>query len=177
MKNVKTKIYAELVKPSLVYKDSFLEALKEFQTEGKNIYLHTTEPIEDFDTLLLKIKEKEEGINLPEGWVPQTELWLVENGKFIGWVKIRYQLSENLLKQGGHIGYAIRPSKWKMGYGSDILKLALPVAKGLGIKKALLTCDDDNLGSIKIIEKNGGVLENTIIYEGKLKRRYWISNK
>jgi len=43
----------------------------------------------------------------------------------------------------------------------------------------LITCDDDNTGSWKIIEKNGGILDNKINdpRDGKLVRRYWIEVK
>lgn len=97
---------------------------------------------------------------------------------FIGKVNIRHRLNKNLLKAGGHIGYTIRPSERRKGYGTLILRLALPKAKALGIKKALITCYEDNIGSRKIIEANGGVLEDTATTnEGVVKRRYWITIK
>ena len=46
--------------------------------------------------------------------------------------------------------------------------------------KVLLTCDDNNIGSAKIIEANGGILENIIKGEKdgeSKKRRYWITIK
>lgn len=107
--------------------------------------------------------------------MPASTRWLVDDGEFIGRVSVRHQLTEKLLQEGGHIGYGIRPSKRKMGYGTKILELALPLAKSLVIDKALLTCNDENLGSQKIIEKNGGVLENKVQLPTKLERRYWIS--
>jgi predicted acetyltransferase len=60
-----------------------------------------------------------------------------------------------------------------------MLAMALPMAKELGILRVLVTCDDNNLGSIKTIEANGGRLENKVeVGEGKpLKRRYWIELK
>ena len=180
-KGQKLEQMGELVRPSLAYKDSFIEAVREFQAEGSHIYLHSEMDLtaleEGFEDFLAKIKEREEGTNLPEGRVPQTELWLVEDGKFIGWTKIRHKLNDALLEYGGHIGYAIRPSDRNKGYGTRILELALPFARSLGVQNVLLTCDDDNTGSVKIIEKSGGVLENTSRSpEGKLKRRYWIKN-
>ncbi len=171
------KLSVKLVKPSLEYKESFLEAVREFEDKNENFYLHGKKPSDDFNEVLQKIKKYEEGKDLPADRVPQTQLWLVEGDKFIGWVKIRHKLSESLLLQGGHIGYSVRPSERKKGYGTKILKLALPVAKSLGIYSVLVTCDDDNVGSVKIIEKNNGVLEDKIQNEGKLKRRYWIENK
>jgi predicted acetyltransferase len=88
-------------------------------------------------------------------------------------------LNDFLLKQNGHIGYFIRPSKRKMGYGKKILQLGLLEAKKMGLPKVLITCDEDHFASQKIIEANGAILENIIETEnGKPKtRRYWINLK
>lgn len=165
----------ELVKPSLQYKDSFLDAAEEVIKAGEgDAHFHALLQSKSFDEFLAKLKEREEGVDLEEGRVPQTELWLVDKGEFIGLIKIRHRLNDILLKRGGHIGYMIRPSKRKMNYGNKILAMALPVAKSLGIDRALLTCKDTNIGSAKIIENSGGILENKITDGGERIRRYWI---
>jgi predicted acetyltransferase len=78
---------------------------------------------------------------------------------------------------GGHIGYVVVPEFRRQGYATSILRLSLKIARDkLGISRVLVTCDDDNRGSIRTIEKNGGILEN-IINGPDLdtpKRRYWI---
>ena len=51
-----------------------------------------------------------------------------------------------------------------------MLAASLPVAGALGIDPALLTCEESNTGSRKIIETNGGQLEDN--RDGKL--RYWV---
>jgi predicted acetyltransferase len=51
-----------------------------------------------------------------------------------------------------------------------LLAAALPVTRSLGIDPALLTCDEDNTASRKVIEANGGVVEDK--RGGKL--RYWV---
>ena len=107
--------------------------------------------------------------------VPATVYWLVEGDEFIGHVSIRHELNAALEKQGGHIGYAIRPSKQQQGYGSRLLELSLPKAKKIGIQKALLTCDKSNAASRKIIEKNGGAFSDEISINGKAVLRFWIS--
>ena len=59
-----------------------------------------------------------------------------------------------------------------------MLRQSLQIARQrLGLKRVLVTCDDDNVGSIKTIEKNGGVLENIVAgRDGDTpKRRYWIA--
>lgn len=172
----------KLVFPSSEYKDSFIQALKEYQAtdaaDRKDIYELNSEDLEkDFTLYVSKLLSESEGKNLPDGYVPQTTYWLIDNDEFIGRVSIRHTLTELLLREGGHIGYDIRPSKRNKGYGKKILQLSLPKAKELGIHKALVTCDENNIGSKKIIEANGGVFENVIeIGKGRPRKlRYWIT--
>jgi predicted acetyltransferase len=176
--------FMKLVVPSSDYKESFIQAARECQNEIEekatvNSYLYTL-PVDtlqnDFKSYLKKIEGESFGKGLPEGFVPQTTYWLVDHGEFIGRVSIRHILTEHLLKEGGHLGYDIRPSKRKLGYGKRILTLALPKAKALGITKVLVTCDETNLASKRIIEFNGGAFENSIsLDEGKPKKlRYWF---
>jgi len=167
---------AELVKPSEKYKGSFIEAIKDFQSEGRDMDFDVEDLNKNFEKLVVRYENNERGIDLRDGYVPDTTLWLVEGDEFIGKVSIRHKLTEKLSREGGHIGYQIRPTKRNMGYGTEILKQALPVAYELGISKVLVTCDDNNIGSAKIIEKNGGVLENKMQCGKDLKRRYWIDN-
>jgi predicted acetyltransferase len=51
-----------------------------------------------------------------------------------------------------------------------MLAAALVIAHDLGVESALLTCDDDNVASRRVIERNGGMLEDE--RDGKL--RYWV---
>jgi len=116
------------------------------------------------------------GRDLPDKFAPNTFLVGVIGKRIIGRVSIRHVLNDYLSSVGGHVGYGVIPSERRKGYGSKILNLALPVAASLGISRLLLTCDDDNPGSIKVIENNGGVFENLIqdTNSMKMKRRYWI---
>lgn len=94
----------------------------------------------------------------------------------VGRVSIRYQLNDYLFKFGGHVGYVVAPSFCRKGYATEILRQTLPIARSVGLKRILLTCDDDNVASQRVIEVNGGVLENVVWEEGLRvpKRRYWI---
>lgn len=174
----------ELVEPSARYKDSFMQAAKEFAADESNSWRHPkyAEALEhesDFAAFVASMHAQARGENLPDGFVPQTDYWLIDDGDFIGRVSIRHEFTEHLLTVGGLIGYDIRPSKRGRGYGNKILELALPKAKSLGLKRVLITCDVTNEASKKIVENNGGVLENQVPNPetGVDKLRYWIDIK
>jgi len=118
-----------------------------------------------------------EGRNLPPGYVPETFLFAFVGPRIVGRVAVRHALNPFLERDGGHIGYVVVPEFRRRGYATEILRQALRIARErLGLERVLVTCDDGNLGSIRTIEKNGGVLE--AIASGpdldKPKRRYWI---
>jgi predicted acetyltransferase len=119
------------------------------------------------------------GKGLPDKFVPNTFLVGVVDGQIIGRLSIRHLLNDFLERIGGHIGYGIIKSYRRQGYGTEMLKQALPICSSLGIKKVLITCDIDNFGSLKVIEKCGGIFEN-VTNDSQLKiqkRRYWIDIK
>jgi len=167
-----------LARPNIIYKSSFLKALAEFQKEGRDLDCDKKELARDFSAFVAKIKSWSKGKNLPPGYVPESVFWLVAGQEFIGKTSIRHRLTPHLRKIGGHIGYEIRPSRRRRGFGTTILRLALRKARQLGIKRVLATCDETNIGSYKIIEANGGVLENAAsMGRGQPKKlRFWIKN-
>lgn len=119
------------------------------------------------------------GKGLPDRFVPNTFLVGVVDGQIVGRLSIRHRLNDFLERIGGHIGYGIIRNFRRQGYGTEMLKQALPVCSALGIKKVLITCDIDNFGSRKVIERCGGIFEN-VTNEPQLKvqkRRYWIDIK
>jgi predicted acetyltransferase len=105
----------------------------------------------------------------PAGHVPATTMWWADGLEYLGRITIRHRLTPSLLNVGGHIGYDVRPSARRRGYATSMLAAAIPVAFGFGIDPVLITCDTDNIGSRKVIEANGGVLEDE--RDGKL--RFW----
>ena len=124
----------------------------------------------EFQGFLIKSGDESLGINLPPHYVPQTVYWLVIDEKPIGIGKLRSYLNDGLRKIGGHIGYTIRPSERGKGYGKILLQEILKKAKEKRIEEVLLTCDESNMASRKVIEANHGELEN--IDHGEC--RYWI---
>lgn len=111
----------------------------------------------------------------PAGMVASTLLVAEVDGEIVGRTSIRHELNDMLLRIGGHIGYGVRPQHRRRGFATEILRQSLIVARSLGIDSVLVTCDEGNLGSMTVIERCGGVLENIVGVPGQPnKRRYWI---
>jgi predicted acetyltransferase len=116
-----------------------------------------------FRRYLEVLGEQERGENLAANHVPATFLFAFAGPRIVGRVSIRHSLNPYLERFGGHIGYAVVPQYRRQGYATEILRQSLQIAREkLGLKRVLVTCDDDNVGSIKTIERNGGVLENIV---------------
>lgn len=168
----------ELVRPATRYKKSYLEAIGEFQREGRYTYHNVDQLRANFPAHIDDERERIHPENIVVYRVPETIFWLVDGGEYIGRLELRHKLNDHLLEIGGHIGYSIRPSLRRKGYGTKILELALHKAHEAGLDRVLLTCDPDNIASRKIIETNGGEFENRldIVREGMEyhKLRFWI---
>jgi predicted acetyltransferase len=142
-------------------------------------FLHYYTEGMSFRRYLEVLAEQDQGINLLSALhVPETFLFAFAGRRIVGRTSIRHALNESLERVGGHIGYVVVPEFRRQGYATAMLHLSLQIAreKCNGVPRVLVTCDDDNAGSIRTIEKNGGVLENVISGQGldKPKRRYWI---
>ncbi len=112
------------------------------------------------------------------GKVPQLDFFLLRDGATIlGWSGLRLWLTPDLEDIGGHIGYRIRPTERRKGYGTRLLAMTLIEARKFGLRDVLLTCDSDNAGSRRVIERNGGELASERISprSGVLVARYWIN--
>lgn len=166
-----------LVKPTVDLKDSFLEGLAEFQQEGLPWFMEMNpEELQQNFAAFVQSFNKKRTLWTQDEPVDESSFWAVRDGVYLGGISIRHRLNADLKMMGGHIGYDTRPSFRRQGVASEMLSLALPLARQIGIKQALLTCNDGNMASIKVIEKNGGVLKETKpqFEGGPLKRYYWI---
>ena len=155
----------------------FLRAHRATTPSVRN-FLHYYEEGMSFRRYLEVLAQHERGENLPANHVPSTCLFAFDGTRIVGRVSIRHTLNSYLERFGGHIGYVVVPEYRRQGYATAILRQSLEIARHkLGLKRVLVTCDDDNVGSIRTIEKNGGVLESTVIGPDvdKPKRRYWIA--
>ena len=187
-----------LTTPSERYRESFLQGAAEFSTEGRldstyavflGYNLRTLERrfsafVSDLATLA------DHSGRSGAGYVDRV-LWLIDQGEYIGQISIRPELyTPYLITYGGHIGYSIRPSRRRLGYGKRILALSLEASRDMGLRKILVTCDSDNIASRKIIEANGGRFETAMKMDARAfraqgreqhpeveKLRYWIDLK
>lgn len=172
----------KLVEPDKKYIEQYREAYNLILNKVKEglVKKHDITFLNPDEVDVIKKHKDSRDINkLPSHYVPSYNYFFVNDDKFIGEIHIRVRLTDNLLKYGGHIGYAINPKYWNQGYGTKLLESGLEKVKELiEENRVLITCDDDNIASYKVIEANGGILENKVentdCDETFLTRRYWI---
>jgi predicted acetyltransferase len=169
-----TTLTAALVAPTVTVHASYLAAIGEYHNEGRYTDLDLERLGEPavfgalVETLLAKALPE---TPRPEGIVPETTLWWVDGEEFLGRVSIRHQLTEALRNLGGHIGYDVRPTARRRRHATAMLRVALPLAARLCIDPALVTCDVDNVASRRVIEANGGTLDQ--VGEGRT-LQFWV---
>jgi predicted acetyltransferase len=169
-----------LVDPSLEWLDELRRYIEAFRAEGRTHIpgLLPDDRLNDPQTLICKLRDFSRSVGLPPGWVPSTTWFGVQGRVLVGNINLRHQLTPGLEIFGGHVGYAVHPQHRNKGHASRMLQLLLPKASGFGLQRLLFTCDDSNSPSARVIEKNGGVLQDKLPREGGgLTRRYWIELK
>lgn len=173
-----------LAAPSTDVADSFREAMIEFMAEGRGApddesmvgweiraFAPTWSDDVAFADFCAALRaQSEEDTPRPAHHVPCTTWWWVDGPEYLGRIALRHRLTEHLLEVGGHIGYDVRPTARRRGHATAMLAAVLPRAAAMGIDRALLTCDVTNVGSRRVIESAGGVLEDE--RSGKL--RFWV---
>lgn len=182
----------ELRKPTAALHASWLQSWEEWGTtdqDGASVFfaekfgwdLSTAAGFSQWVQLLNDLENPQ--FQPPAGFVAQSTLWVCQGDEYLGAVSLRHELANDYLAVvGGHIGYGIRPGARRRGLAKLALAGALDEARGLGLERVLVTCNDSNVGSYKTIESQGGVLERVIpraeIAETfgaqDAVRRYWI---
>ncbi|MFI9385685.1 GNAT family N-acetyltransferase [Kutzneria sp. NPDC052558] len=167
-----------LTLPGVELRASFVEAMREFQGEGRG---------QEHDRSMVGDEIRDGRWETAEGFaefvtglrtvsatalrVPCTTWWWCEGTTYLGRIALRHELTERLRVKGGHIGYDVRPTARRRGHATAMLAAVLPKAQELGLAQVLITCDEDNEPSRRVIEANGGVLE----FRGDGIRRYWVA--
>jgi predicted acetyltransferase len=167
----------ELRLPRIDEEPEFLRAHHATTPDVPN-FLHYYEEGMPLARYLEILEQHARGEHVPPDHVPSTFLFAFDGPRIVGRVAIRHELNDFLLRIGGHIGYTVVPEFRRRGYATEILRQSLAIARQrFGLTRVLLTCDDDNIGSIRTIEKNGGILESVVTGADVTtpKRRYWIA--
>lgn len=170
----------QLIKRCPEYVQGYKEYCRELY-DNNVVFFRPTDPDRIDDEWFFRTKEwydkKEKG--LLKDQPVSFHYWAIDGGRFIGEFQLRTEFPEKVMLDIGSIGYAVRVSEWGKGYGTEILRLGLIIAEDHGMQKVLLNVNEDNAASIRICEKLGGKLMDTIdAYneaEGRHRlRRYWI---
>ena len=166
-----------LVKPDLSYADEIIKYKEESLKESPLI--NGSAGLDRFSSIEIwfeELKKRSCEDTVPKGLVPSsTYLGIREKDNYIvGMIDIRHYLNEYLTQVGGHIGYGVRKTERNKGYAKQMLKLALEKCKELKIKKVLITCDEDNIASEKVILSANAKLEDIRNVDGENKKRFWI---
>ena len=166
-----------LVKPDLSYADEIIKYKEESLKESPLI--NGSAGLDRFSSIEIwfeELKKRSCEDTVPKGLVPSsTYLGVREKDNYIvGMIDIRHYLNEYLTQVGGHIGYGVRKTERNKGYAKQMLKLALEKCKELKIKKVLITCDEDNIASEKVILSANAKLEDIRNVNGENKKRFWI---
>ena len=166
-----------LVEPDLSYADEIIKYKEESLAESPII--NGSAGLDRFSSIEIwfeELKKRSCEDTVPKGLVPSSTYLAVreKDNYIVGMIDIRHYLNEYLTQVGGHIGYGVRKTERNKGYAKQMLKLALEKCKELKIKKVLITCDEDNIASEKVILSANAKLEDIRNIDGENKKRFWI---
>jgi len=117
--------------------------------------------LEEFKQWLIRSDAASKAMGIEDWKVPTSIYWLYVDGQPVGFGKLRHFLTDKLREEGGHAGYAIRPSERNKGYGTILLKMIIEEAKKMKIEKVLLTIRMSNSNSIKVALNNNGNIKRS----------------
>ncbi|MDD2916995.1 MAG: GNAT family N-acetyltransferase [Candidatus Gracilibacteria bacterium] len=171
----------ELINPTEAHREDWENIMGEWNDDRNESDNNRKRPRilfqDTFDKFLAIVEELGLSNDEVRQMAKSSVMFLVDSGenRVLGcsWIRHHIQFSLDAL-YNGHIGYGIRPSERGQGYATEILKLSLLEAKKIGLDKILIACDDTNVASARVIEKNGGVFESFNNEDGVKRRRYWI---
>jgi predicted acetyltransferase len=168
----------EIAALQIQHEGALADFVSEFASVGEeDIPAFLPNPDWSFQETVEGFDKRSRGEGLLDGWVPGTTRFLVHEGRILGLFNLRHRLTDNLERFGGHVGYSVRPSERRKGYGTLLLEATKELAREMKIERLLITCDSRNVASIGVIEKCGGVFEDRTYFESVAHDvcRYWIS--
>jgi predicted acetyltransferase len=156
-----------LVLPSISYRDAYLQFTQEYadkqvsssHTLPRRMELART----NFHEFLSRLEHMHLGIDLPDGFVPESTYWLMAGEVLVGESRLRHYLGTDALRVlYGHISFDIRPSERKKGFGILLLHLTLGHARKYNLDEVLISTEVENQTARAVIERNGGVVSEVL---------------
>ena len=159
-----------LVRPNRDLEQQAIDYKQEHFESGENIISGSElwDKTESYSEWLEAVSRNTNKDTVNPSWVVTDTFFAVRENdkKILGIISFRHELND-FLKDFGHIGYSVRPTERKKGYATEMLKQVLAVAKEIGLSRVQLSCEKENIPSIKTIAKNGGVYERSFEFEGE----------
>lgn len=154
-----------LMKPTVAVRESWLQGERAARADDSG----PTDVLDQAESDFTRFVAVRQGIRVL--WnVPSSVWWYISGDQFVGELVIRHQLTAELERHGGHVGYEVAPAWRRQGHATAMLAEGLGKCRGLGLEKVLLTCDAANEASRRVILANGGVADVTL--DGQ--NRFWI---
>ncbi len=167
-----------LIEPTPLLQETYVSYVEEFRAASEDMVPFVIGfPHEPFDDLVERLRGYSQGLGITEEQVPCTTFWLVEDEREIVAVSnLRHALTDKLRREGGHIGYSVRPSRRGEGLGTAVLRESLQKAREIGLDRVLITCSKENLPSARVILRNKGQLDSEEFLPERQStvQRYWI---
>ena len=167
-----------LVRPALELKEEALAYRKEHFQHGEDIIYGSElfDKTESYEEWLSSVTLNADPKTVNENWVVTDTYFALRKSdhKIIGMIDFRHTLNE-FLRDLGNCGYSVRPSERKRGYATQMLYLLLQVAKEAGKKEIHISVEKENIASVKVIQKNGGVYERSFSFENQTADIYRIA--
>lgn len=167
-----------LVRPTIQLREQALDYREEHFKNGETVIngSELLDQIENYEEWLSSVTLNTDSKTVNENWVVTDTFFALRksDNMIIGVIDLRHTLND-YLKDFGNCGYSVRPSERKKGYATEMLHQLIKVAKKIGMKELQISVEKTNIGSIKVIEKNGGVYERSFTYENELADIYKIS--
>lgn len=167
-----------LVRPAIQLREQALDYREEHFKNGEKVIngSELLDRIENYEEWLSSVTLNTDSKTVNENWVVTDTFFAVRksDNRIIGVIDLRHTLND-FLKDFGNCGYSVRPSERKKGYATEMLHQLIGVARKIGMTELHISVEKTNIGSIKVIEKNGGVYERSFTYENELADIYLIS--
>jgi len=159
-----------LVKPNSKFKNQAVEYKNEHFSYGESTIngSELLDKTDSYDEWLEAVTKNTNEDTVNPNWVVTDTFFAIRecDRRIVGIIDFRHELND-FLKDFGHVGYSVRPTERKKGYATEMLRQVLEIAKQKGLDCIQLSCEKDNIPSVRTIAKNGGVYERSFQFNGE----------